>query len=147
MIRHRGGVVDTETTRDLVRRIYDAVGRGDQSALAAFVHEKIDWIIYGPIEVFPFQGPRSGKAAVLEALADIGRLYELKRHAPEIVVADGDRAAAMVNVAFVQRSTGRTLTFRLANFLRFESAQLIEFREISDTFDVTQQALGRWLKI
>jgi hypothetical protein len=39
------------------------------------------------------------------------------------------------------------LTFKLADFLRFESNLLVEFRELSDTFDVTQQALGRWLKL
>jgi ketosteroid isomerase-like protein len=139
--------VDTEITRDLVRRLYDAVGRGDVNAYADLIHDSIDWIIFGPIEVFPFEGPRKGKAAVLEVMAEIGKIYELKRHAPEIVVVDGDRAAMLANVAFVQRATGRTLTFKLANFLRFENNLLIEFRELSDTFDVTQQALGRWLKL
>jgi hypothetical protein len=99
----------------------------------------------GPLEVFPFQGPRSGKAAVLAAMSEIATLYELKRHVPKR--ADGDRAAVLANVAFVQRATGRTLTFKLANFLRFESGLLIEFRELSDTFDATQQALGRWLRV
>jgi ketosteroid isomerase-like protein len=139
--------VDTEITRDLVRRLYDAVGRGVVNAFADLIHDSIDWIIFGPIEVFPFERPRKGKAAVLEVMAEIGKIYELKRHAPEIVVVDGDRAAMLANVAFVQRATGRTLTFKLANFLRFENNLLIEFRELSDTFDVTQQALGRWLKL
>ena len=140
-------MLETETTRNLVRRLYDAVAGGDVSALPRLIHNDIDWIIYGPLEVFPFQGPRSGKAAVLAAMSEIATLYELKRHVPEIVVADGDRAAVLANVAFAQRATGRTLTFKLANFLRFESGLLIEFRELSDTFDATQQALGRWLRV
>lgn len=139
--------METETTRNLVRRLYDAVAGGDSSSLPDLIHDDIDWIIYGPLEVFPFQGQRSGKAAVLAAMSEIAELYELKRHVPEIVVAEGDRAAVLASVAFVQRATGRTLTFKLANFLRFESGLLIEFRELSDTFDVTQQALGRWLKV
>jgi ketosteroid isomerase-like protein len=139
--------VDTEATRNLVYRLYDAVGRGDPDACGVLIHPEIDWIIYGPIEVFPFQGPRKGKSAVLGVMAEIGKHYALKRHEPEVILADGDRAAALANVAFVQRATGRTLTFKLANFMRFEQGLLIEFRELSDTFDVTQQALGRWLKL
>lgn len=139
--------MDTEATRKLVRQLYDAVGRGDLTAFAALIHNDIDWIIHGPIEIFPFQGPRKGNAAVLEVMEGIGRLYKLKRHEPEIMVADGDRAAAFVSIAFEQRATGRTLTFRIVNFMRFENGLLIEFRELSDTFDMIQQALGRLLKV
>jgi len=139
--------VDTETTRDLVHHLYDAYARGDGEALAGILHEDIDWFIYGPAEVFPFAGVRKGKPAVIEVLQTIAQQYELKRYVPEIILADGDRAAALSNVAFVQRSTGRTLTFRIADFLRFESGRLVEFRELMDSFDVTQQALGRWLKV
>ena len=139
--------MDSEVTRDLVRRLFDAVVRADTAALAGLIHEDIDWIIYGPIEIFPFEGPRRGRAAVLATIAEIGKLYALKRHDPVIVVADRDRAAALIDVAFEQRSTGRTLTFKLANFFRFRDGKVIEFRELSDTFDVTQQALGRWLQV
>jgi ketosteroid isomerase-like protein len=139
--------VDTDATREIVRRLYDAIGRGDVSSFGAMIHDDIDWIIYGPIEVFPFEGPRKGKAAVLEVMKEIASHYELKRYTPEIILADRDRAACLANVAFEQRAAGRTLTFKIADFLRFEDNRLIEFRELSDTFDVTQQALGRWLKL
>ena len=58
-----------------------------------------------------------------------------------------DRAAVMSNVAFVQRATNRMLSFRLVNLLRFRDGRVIEFREFSDTFDVVEQALGRWLVV
>jgi ketosteroid isomerase-like protein len=83
----------------------------------------------------------------VEVMQEIASHYELKRYTPEITLADGDRAACLANVAFEQRATGRTLTFKIADFLRFEDNRLIEFRELSDTFDLTQQALGRWLKL
>lgn len=104
-------------------------------------------VVHAPIDVFSFAGPRHGKTEVIATVAEIARQYELKRYLPEVVIADGDRAATISNVAFVQRATGRTLTFRLADFLRFENALLIDFREFSDTFDVAQQALGRWLDV
>ena len=139
--------MDTETTRALVHRIYDAYSRGDPAGFLDVIHDDIDWTIHVPIEVFPFAGPRKGKDAVVSALESIGALYELKRYVPEIVVVDGGRAALFSNVAFLQRVTGRVLTFKIVDFLRFEQGMLVEFRELLDTFDVTQQALGRWLRV
>jgi ketosteroid isomerase-like protein len=139
--------LDTETTRALVRRIYDAYGKGDASAFLGLIHEDIDWVIHGPIEVFPFAGARKGREAVIASLESIASLYELKRYVPEIIVADGGSAAHLSSVAFLQRATGRMLTFKIVDFLRFEQGMLVDFREVIDSFDVTQQALGRWLRV
>lgn len=143
----RGHALDTETTRNLVAKLYDAYASGDGATVEALIHDDIDWAIYGPVEVFPFAGPRRGKAAVMETLGAIASRYELKRYHPEVILADGNRAASMSNVAFVQRATGRVLSFRNAHFIRVEGERIIEFRELLDSFDVTQQALGRWLRV
>ena len=130
-------------TRAVVRELYDAYERRDFARVAALIHDDIDWIIYGPVAVFPFAGSRKGRAAVLEALAGIAEHYVLESYKREIAVVDGDRAAVMSDVSFTQRATGRTLRFRLANFLRFADGRVIEFREFANTFDVVEQALGR----
>jgi ketosteroid isomerase-like protein len=137
--------VADEDTRALVRDLYAAYAGGERARVADLIDDDIDWIIYGPVLVFGFVGARHGKTAVLEALAALAADYAVERYQPEIIVVDGDRAAVMSNCAFVQRATGRTLSFRLANFLRFRAGRLVEFREFSDTFDVTEQALGRYL--
>jgi ketosteroid isomerase-like protein len=139
--------VDTESTRTIVRRLYEAYVRGDSERVAATLDDDIDWVIYGPIDVFPFAGARKGKTAVMKALAGIDRDYELKRYVPEVILADGDRAAVLSDVAFMQRATGRMLSFRIVNFLRLRDGKVIEFREFTDTLDLTQQALGRWLDV
>jgi ketosteroid isomerase-like protein len=139
--------LDTEATRALVHKIYDAYGRGDASLFLDVLHEDVDWVIHGPIEVFPFAGARKGRDAVVAALESIASLYELKRYVPEIILADGANAAHLSSVAFLQRTTGRVLTFKIVDFLRFEQGKVVEFRELLDSFDVTQQALGRWLRV
>ena len=45
-------------TRAIVRELYDAYGRRDFERVAALIHDDIDWIIYAPMSVFPFAGPR-----------------------------------------------------------------------------------------
>jgi ketosteroid isomerase-like protein len=137
----------SDATRSLVQNLYDAYRRGDGAYVANLIDDDIDWVIHGPIQVFPFSGARHGKQEALDALAAIAKDYVLERHEPEIIIVEDDRAAVMSNVAFTQRATNRTLSFRIVNLLKFRDGRLIEFREFSDTFDVVEQALGRWLVV
>jgi len=139
--------VANQDVRTLVRDMYSAYEARDFSRVGDLIHDDVDWIIYGPKEVFPFVGPRQGKAAVLAALKDIATDYELNRYTPEITLVDGDRAAVMSDVSFTQKSSGRKLRFRLVNFLRFKDGRIVEFREFANTFDLVAQALGRELQV
>ena len=139
--------MSAEATRKAVRDLYDAYGRRDFDRVAAFIHDDIDWVLYAPVSVFPFAGPRRGRAAVMQALGAIAEVYALQSYTPEIMIVDGDRAAVMSDVNFTQRATGRTLRFRVANFLRFQDERVIEFREFANSFDVVEQALGRYLQL
>ena len=53
----------------------------------------------------------------------------------------------MSDASFIQRASNRTLRFHVVNFLRFRDGQVIEFREFANTFDVAEQALGRFLAV
>src|SRR4051812_17718723 len=134
-------------TRAAVKTLYEAYAARDLDRVASVIHDDIEWIIHGPVQVFPFQEPRRGKAQVLDVLGAIAKDYELERYVPEIVVVEGDRAAVMSDAAFLQRATSRTLSLRLADFLRFHDGRLIEFREFTDTFDAVEQALGKWIEV
>jgi ketosteroid isomerase-like protein len=131
-----------QDTRALVTDLYAAYGRRDYNRVA-----ELDWIIYGPMKIFPFAGHRRGKAAVLAALGGIAQNYALERYVPQTTIVDGDRAAVMSDVAFKQLSSGRTVTMQLANFLRFRDGRLIEFREFANTFDLVEQALGQLIDV
>jgi ketosteroid isomerase-like protein len=139
--------VAAQLTHAIVDTLYDAYERRDFEHFAAMIHDDIDWVIYGPVSVFPFVGPRHGRQAVLEALASIAEQFALESYNREIIIVEGDRAAVMSDVSFRQRSTDRTLRFRLANFLRFLDGRVVEFREFANTFDVVEQALGRELAL
>jgi len=137
----------TAQTRAVVLDLHKAYREGDTQRVADLIHDDIDWIIHGPAHIFPFEGPRRGKAAVLDVLAQIGSHFELKRYESETLVCENDRAAVMLRTSFVQRATERTLSLRLVNFLRIQDGKIVEFREISDTFDVVEQAIGYHLSV
>lgn len=136
-----------EAIRAAVRELYDAYARRDFDRVAQFIDDDVDWIIYAPVQLFSFAGPRRGKAAVLEALGKIAEDFALERYVPKIVIIEGERAAVMSDVAFRQRATGRTLSFQIANFLRMRDGRVVEFREFANTFDVVEQALGKFIEL
>ena len=135
------------STRATVDAFYKAYAAGDADTFSALIHDDINWIIYGPVQVFPFTGPRHGKQAVLDALTGIAKDFALERYVPQIVIVQGDRAAVLSNAAFKQRSTNRTVSLRLADFIRLSEGKIIELSELFDSFDAVEQALGRWLEV
>jgi ketosteroid isomerase-like protein len=134
-----------QDTRTLVHELYDAYERHEFNRVAALLHDDIDWIIHAPINLFPFAGQRKGRAAVLETLGAIAVQYQLERYRPQTIIVEGDRAAVVSDVSFLQRSSNRTIRFHLVNFLHWRDGKIIEFREFANTFDVAEQALGRFL--
>ena len=134
-------------TRETVRALYDAYAERNFDRFASLIHEDIEWVIHGPMAVFPFAGLRRGRPAVLQALAGMALSYSLDSYTPDFVIVEGDRAAIMADVALTQNSTGRILRFRVANFLRIKDGRLIEFREFADSFDQVEQALGRVVEL
>jgi ketosteroid isomerase-like protein len=136
-----------QDVRALVRELYDAYERRDFDCVAALLADDIDWIIYAPINLFPFAGHRKGRVAVLQTLVAIATQYQLERYRPEIIIVEGDRAAVLSDVSFLQRSSNRTIRFQLVNFLRWRDGKIVEFREFANTFDVAEQALGRFLTV
>ena len=134
-------------TRATVRELYDAYARRDFERVAALIHDDIDWVMYAPVAVFTFAGPRRGRKAVLEAMGGIAARFIVERYQPEVIIVEGDRAAVMSDVTFKQRATGRILRFRAPIFCASRTASVIEFREFIDTFDVVEQALGHELRL
>jgi len=133
--------------RAIVTDLYAAYARRDFDWVAALIHDNIDWVIYAPMSVFPFAGPRRGRAAVLAAMAEIAKSFSLESYKPEVVLIDGARAALISNVSYRQRSTGRVLRLRIAGFLRLQDGRVTEYREFIDSFDAVEQALGRQLQL
>jgi ketosteroid isomerase-like protein len=139
--------VSENATRKAVDKLYDAYRRRDIESVAELLHEDIDWVIYSPIDVFPFAGQRHGRAAVLEAITELSGAYSLESHNPEMQIVEGDRAAVMADIGYKQLASGRILRFRVADFLRIQDGQLVEFRQFADSFDLVEQAIGHTVEI
>jgi ketosteroid isomerase-like protein len=131
-----------------VAEFYDAYVARDASRIEALLHNDIKWQITGPSDQFDFYGARCGKQEVIELIVRIIPCYFLMTGFDfGQVLVQGGRVATCGRIRARQRDTGRSLSFRFAHFMHFVEGRLIDFRVISDTFDLAQQLVGHSIDV
>jgi ketosteroid isomerase-like protein len=133
----------TGISRDLVQEYFRACVSRDPERIAKFLHDDVEWSLSGPVDLLPFCGQRSGKQAVVDTLVRlVPAVIRLTAMNLEQVLIDGDRAASYMHLSGVHAHTGRTVSYRSAQFLRFRDGKIVEFRGVIDSFDAAEQVLG-----
>jgi ketosteroid isomerase-like protein len=134
--------------RAIVEGFYKALASCDMRALDPYLADDVVWTISGPIDVLPFCGLRSGKAVVLKLLdRDIPALLEKRRLVPSAMLVDGDRAAVFGKLTASRGDIGRKISYRIAQFVRFEDEKVVEYMSIIDSFDAVEQVLGQQITL
>jgi ketosteroid isomerase-like protein len=133
------------TVRALAEIFYRASADRDVERAMSLIDDDVDWLVQGPVDVFPFLGQRYGKAAVLDGYREIARKLEITGYELETLLVDGDRAAAMIRLSSIIRATGRVMSVRTSQFSRFQNGKIVQMRAVIDTYDMVEQTLGRSL--
>jgi ketosteroid isomerase-like protein len=132
----------------LVRDYFAAQLSRDPTRLAAFLHNDVLWSIMGPVDLLRFCGEHRGKQAVMETICLHGpAILKVSELSFDEILVDGDRAATFSRLSAVHAATGRRVSYRCAQFLRFQDGKLIEFRALIDSFDAAEQMLGRQIEV
>jgi ketosteroid isomerase-like protein len=131
------------TMRGSVRAFCEAFLAADTARIDDWLDDNVDWIVFGPVDLFPFFGQRTGKQAVARTYREITASLEIKSCERDSVLIDGDRASSMIRLTAVHRHTGRTLAMRLAYFADFRGPKVVRMRALLDSFDFAEQAIGR----
>ena len=129
--------------RQRVLNFLDAFYAGDIEGALAHCSDDVDFLANAPIDILPHMGHRRGKAEVRQMWQTIHARYSSMRYELPIVVAEGDKVAAIIRVFFRKRSNDRIVQFDLAAFYTLRDGRMAEIREILDTFDLVQQVLER----
>jgi ketosteroid isomerase-like protein len=137
------GTAAQTVERSVVEAFYQAYVTRDPQRIAAFLDDDVEWMVAGPVELLGFCGQRRGKAAVIEFFARlVPEVLQFKRFEPEEFLVDGDRAAMFAKLSALQRTTGRMISYRCAQFLRFRDGKITSFRSLIDSFDAAEQMIG-----
>lgn len=132
----------TRRTRELAQAFYQASAERDIERAMSFIADDVDWLVQGPVDVFPFLGQRRGRDAVREGYAGIARKLQITGYAVEALLVDGDRAAALIRLTAIIRATGRVISVRTSQFSCFRDGKIVEMRAVIDTYDMVEQTLG-----
>lgn len=133
--------------RGFARAFCDALSARESVRIAPLIHDDIAWTVFGPVDMFPFFGRYTGKAAVLAMFGKIAESLQLQGCDMEHMLTDGDDAASMMRVSMHDLRAGRTLSLRLALFAQFSGGRLATLRAVFETFDAVEQALGRHIDL
>ena len=138
----------TGISRELVHQYFQACVARDPTQLGQFLHDDVQWCVTGPIDLLPFCGQRRGKSAVIDTIVRLApsalRMTGLEL---EEVLIDGEYAATLSRLNAIHASTGRTVSYRCAQFLRFRGGKLHEFHALIDSFDAAEQVLGHPIEV
>jgi ketosteroid isomerase-like protein len=133
--------------RGFARAFRDALAAHDPNLIAPWLDDEIDWLVFGPVDLFPFFGTRRGKAAVLAMVSAIDANLSFTGFDRSCTLADGDRFAVMLRFTAVHKRSGRTMSLRMAVFAEVRAGKLARLRALFDSFDAAEQALGRELDL
>ncbi len=132
-----------DVPRATVKAFYEAYATFDPVKCEPYIHDDIQWMVAGPVDLLKFCGAKRGKAEVLDFIGRV--LHEVFEHphvTPQLLLVDGDRASALARMSGTQRRTGRSVAYSVAQFFRFQDGRLIELYVLIDSFDAAQQVLG-----
>jgi ketosteroid isomerase-like protein len=135
-------------SRAVVDDFFKVYSARDPQKLEAFLHDDVVWTISGPVDVLSYCGTHRGKAAVLDLiLRVVPSLFRVTSHTQESVLVEGNQVA-MLNRRSAQRTAdGRVISYRVANFIRFQDGKVIQNLTLLDSFDAVEQVLGHPLVV
>ena len=124
------------------RALYSAINERQPEDLETQIDDDVDWVIYGPVDMFPFLGARRGKVAVLEVCRQISENVRVHRFDRESIILGEDSAASMMRYSLTALDSNKPISVRLAHFAQFKAGRLLNIRVLLDTRELVEQALG-----
>lgn len=122
----------SEDNLDVVRRGYDAFGRGDINALLDLFDEQIRWVTPGPPELAT-SGRRTGRQEVAAFFGSVNEVFDIQRFEPKEFIAQGDRVVVFGDETSRVRATGKTLELDWVHTFTLRNGKVVAFQEFFDT--------------
>ena len=127
----------------VVEAFYQAYADRDVERIAQFLDDDVQWTVSGPVDLLRYCGTRHCKAPVLDMFGpQVLAVFRTCHIVPDMLLVDGERAAALSRLVAVKPNDDRTVSYRAAQFMRFRSGKLIEFCAVIDSFNAVEQVLG-----
>jgi uncharacterized protein len=119
---------------DIVRRGYEAFGRGDLDTLMTLFAEDISWVTPGPPEQLPTAGIRRGPQQVADFFQTLNTHFEVQQFTPRDFIAEGNKVVVIGDEVARSRKTGRPINLAWCHVFEMRDGKVATFNEYFDTF-------------
>jgi uncharacterized protein len=135
------------TNVDIVKRGYEAFGRGDVNGVLSLLEETVEWETPGSPE-FPTAGRRRGHREVAGFFHTLAQTYDFERFEPKSFIAQGDSVVVLGEDSVRLKSNGTRLEVDWVHVFELRNGKVVRFREYFDTAPVvaamaTDEAVAR----
>ena len=92
-----------EVVRSRAQDYFEALATRDPERIAPFLDENVDWLLVGPVELFPWCGHHFGKSAVIDVYRNMASNFTTAAYVREYLLVDGDCASSLTRVTLLQK--------------------------------------------
>jgi uncharacterized protein len=125
----------------IVRRFYDALGRGDVASVLSLLHAGVEWT---EAERFPYYGGtwRGADAIVHGLFEPLGRDWASFKVEADSFLAEGDEVVSFGKYVGTHARTGRSMTAPFAHHWTVRDDLLARFVQYTDTAKVLEATVS-----
>ncbi len=122
---------------DVVRKAYEAFGRGDIPALLETFDPSIEWV--APVGQYRIGGVHKGPDAIAnDFFMVLGELWETLDVSPQEFIDAGDRVITLGTVTGKARTTGKMADSHYVHIFELRNGKVTRFEEYEDTATLNQ---------
>lgn len=127
--------VRTLNALQMVRALYEALGRESQTLVLEALDPNVTWELYAPA-IIPFAGARRGRAGVRDFFRTLHVSVEELRMSMDEMIAMGSSVVATGRIAGRARSTGRSFDSPTAQIWDLHEGHVVRWRGFVDSADL-----------
>jgi ketosteroid isomerase-like protein len=120
------------TAVEVVRRCYEAFGKGDVPGILEYVAPEIDWEFIGPKQL-AYCGPRRTRSEAAAFFADVARLDEIHAFEPREFIESGNNVTVLGWESTTARDTGVKFATEWIHLFTVRDGRIVRWRGSCDT--------------
>lgn len=132
-----------ELNRQRVLNMFETFYAGDIEGALGRCTDDVEFFSNAPVDILPHLGAHRGKAELRAMWQTVYSRYTEMRHEVPVILAEGDKVAALLRLFFRKRANNRVVQFDLAVFFTLRDGRISQIREVMDTFDLVEQVLEK----
>ena len=123
---------------EVIRRMYDAFGRGDLDGILEPLDPQVSWRTPGAPEL-PTAGVRHGISAVRDFFGLLLNAFDITEFRPADFLAAGDKVVVLGTSREGPKGSGRLVDFRWVHVFAFRNGQVVAFEERADVSELVAE--------